>query len=92
VNNNELKTSYFFIGIAGTGMSAIAQYLKAAGHIVAGADRQFTSGLPNESRQALEAEGIKCFAQGEGGLTHAYNRVVVSTAIEETRTRNHQKK
>jgi UDP-N-acetylmuramate--alanine ligase len=84
VNNNELKTSYFFIGIAGTGMSAIAQYLKAAGHTVAGADRQFTSGLPNESRAALEAAGIKCFAQGEGGLTNQFNRVVVSTAIEDT--------
>ena len=76
--------NYFFIGIAGTGMSAIAQYLKSAGYAVAGADRQFTSGLPNESRSALEAAGITCFGQGEGGLTNQFNRVVVSTAIEDT--------
>jgi len=80
----DFKPSYFFIGIAGTGMSAIAQYLKAAGHAVSGADRQFVPGKYNESRQALEAEGIKCFAQGEGGLTNVYNRVVVSTAIEDS--------
>jgi UDP-N-acetylmuramate--alanine ligase len=65
-------------------MSAIAQYLKAAGHHIAGADRQFIPGHHNESRQSLETEGIKCFAQGEGGLTNSYNRVVVSTAIEDT--------
>ena len=76
--------NYFFIGIAGTGMSAIAQYLKAAGHIVAGADRQFMAGEKNETRTALEAAGIVCFGQGEGGLNDSFQRVVVSTAIEET--------
>ena len=65
-------------------MSAIAQYLKAAGHTVAGADRQFIHGQHNESRAALEAAGITCFGQGEGGLTNQFNRVVVSTAIEDT--------
>ena len=42
-------------------MSAIAQYLKAAGHTVAGSDRQFQKDQFNESRAALEAEGIQCF-------------------------------
>ncbi|MFN6374566.1 MAG: UDP-N-acetylmuramate--L-alanine ligase [Chitinophagia bacterium] len=77
-------SNYFFIGIAGTGMSAIAQYLKAAGHEVMGSDRQFVAGVDNESRLALEAQGIFCFEQGAGALTDAVNQVVVSTAVEDT--------
>lgn len=76
--------NYFFIGIAGTGMSAIAQYLKAAGHTVAGSDRQFQKDVFNDSRAALEAEGILCFEQGANGISSAVDIVVVSTAIEET--------
>ena len=32
----------FFIGIAGAGMSALAQYLKGTGKEVSGSDRYFT--------------------------------------------------
>jgi UDP-N-acetylmuramate--alanine ligase len=74
---------YFFIGIAGSGMSAIAQYLKFAGHAVSGSDRQFTAGSYNESRVLLEKEGIVCFEQGGGGLSADTDVVVVSTAIED---------
>ncbi len=82
-NNLQLTTyNYFFIGIAGTGMSAIAQYLKAAGHTVAGSDRQFQKDQFNESRAALEAEGIQCFEQGANGISNDVDVVVVSTAIE----------
>jgi UDP-N-acetylmuramate--alanine ligase len=84
LNNKHSKNSYFFIGIAGTGMSAIAQYLKAAGHSVAGSDRQFFSGVHNESKAALEAEGIICYEQGAGGVTADTDVVVVSTAIEDS--------
>ncbi len=34
--------NYFFIGIAGDGMSAIAQYLIGIGKNVSGSDRQFS--------------------------------------------------
>jgi UDP-N-acetylmuramate--alanine ligase len=82
-NNLQLTThNFFFIGIAGTGMSAIAQYLKAAGHTVAGSDRQFQKDQFNESRAALEAEGIQCFEQGTNGISNDIDLVVVSTAIE----------
>ncbi len=64
-------------------MSAIAQYLKAAGHSVAGSDRQFVLGEQNESRAALEAEGIICYEQGAGGIAADTDCVVVSTAIED---------
>jgi len=74
----------YFIGIAGTGMSALAQYLQGIGMQVAGSDRQFSSGQPNEMQAKLEAEGIHCFPQDGRSLTNAFDIVVVSTAIEDT--------
>ena len=76
--------NYFFVGIAGTGMSAIAQYLKADGHDVSGSDRQFVSGNYNETEQALIKEGIICFPQDGSGVTENTDIVVVSTAIEDS--------
>ena len=59
----------FFIGIAGTGMSALAQYLKGIGKNVYGSDRYFKTGEKNATREKLEAEGIQCFEQnGENKL------------------------
>jgi len=78
------STNYFFVGIAGTGMSAIAQYLKADGHFVSGSDRQFVLGIYNETEQALRNEGIGCYPQGGTGVTENTDIVVVSTAIEDS--------
>ena len=75
---------YFFIGIAGTGMSALAQYLKGIGKTVSGSDRFFKPGEYNETRDKLEAEGIRCFEQNGEGITPEIETVIVSTAIEET--------
>ena len=74
----------FFIGIAGAGMSAIAQYLQGAGKQVSGSDRFFIEGEVNETRQKLEAEGIQCFLQNGDGITDETDLVVVSTAVEST--------
>lgn len=74
----------FFIGIAGTGMSAIAQYLAGVGKTVSGSDRYFTPDTPNETREKLEADGISCFLQDGSGITGLTDLVVVSTAIEDT--------
>ena len=74
----------FFIGIAGVGMSAIAQYLKGIGKNVAGSDRFFASGVYNEVQEKLEAEGILCFLQNGEGITGETDLIVVSTAIEDT--------
>ncbi len=74
----------FFIGIAGTGMSAIAQYLNGIGKIVNGSDRYFTEGEENDIRSKLESEGINCFLQNGEGIHERTDLVVVSTAIEET--------
>jgi len=80
---NDFKNP-FFIGIAGSGMSAIAQYLKGIGKNVSGSDRFFTEGEYNETKEKLEAEGIKCFVQNGEGITNETDLVVVSTAIEDT--------
>ncbi len=74
----------FFIGVAGSGMSAIAQYLKGIGKNVSGSDRFFVAGEYNETKEKLGAEGIKCFIQNGDGITAETDLVVVSTAIEDT--------
>lgn len=76
----------FFIGIAGTGMSAIAQYLHGIGKEVAGSDRYFKAGEPNDTRSRLEAEGIPCFEQDGSGILPITDLVVVSAAIEDSVT------
>lgn len=74
----------FFIGVAGSGMSAIAQYLRGIGKNVSGSDRYFQPALENETRTKLEAEGVQCFLQDGSGITDKTDLVVVSTAIEDT--------
>lgn len=74
----------FFIGVAGVGMSAIAQYLKGIGKEVSGSDRYFHPGEYNKTKEQLEAEGIKCFLQDGSGITEKTDIIVVSTAIEDT--------
>ncbi len=80
---NDFKNP-FFIGVAGTGMSAIAQYLQGIGKSVTGSDRYFEKGEALEIKEKLEAEGIQCFMQNGEGITDKTDLVVCSTAIEDT--------
>ena len=80
---NDFK-SPFFIGVAGVGMSAIAQYLKGIGKNVSGSDRFFAPGEYNETKEKLEMEGIQCFMQNGDGITAETDLIVVSAAIEDT--------
>lgn len=82
-NISEFKNP-FFIGVAGAGMSAIAQYLQGIGKNVSGSDRYFHPDEYNKTKQLLENEGIKCFLQDGNGITNETDLVVVSTAIEDT--------
>jgi UDP-N-acetylmuramate--alanine ligase len=75
--------NFFFIGIAGTGMSAIAQYLKGTGLHVAGSDRLFCPGNKMLIQEQFEKLGIHCFSQDGSGIAADTEIVVVSTAIEE---------
>lgn len=74
----------FFIGIAGSGMSAIAQYLNGIGKNVSGSDRFFKENEFNETKEKLEAEGIHCYLQNGEGINEGTDLVVASTAVEDT--------
>ena len=76
--------NYFFIGIAGDGMSAIAQYLSGTGKNVSGSDRQFSSENKIIRKIQLENAGIKCFPQNTSGLHSDIDLAVISTAVEPT--------
>jgi UDP-N-acetylmuramate--alanine ligase len=73
----------FFIGVAGSGMSALAQYLAGIGKSVSGSDRFFNTNQFNETRDKLEAEGIKCLLQDGSGISETTQLVIASTAVEE---------
>lgn len=75
---------FFFIGIAGSGMSALAQFLVGTGKQVSGSDRYFVADAYNETKEKLEAEGIQCFPQNGEGISTAVELIIVSTAIEDT--------
>ena len=74
---------YFFIGIAGTGMSAIAQYLKGLGHVVSGSDRQFGTEAGETIHEQFKRLGINCYPQDTSGINISIDFIVISTAIEE---------
>ena len=74
----------FFIGIAGTGMSAIAQYLNGIGKLVSGSDRYFNKNEAEDIRRKLTNEGILCFPQDGSGIKADTDLIVVSTAVENT--------
>lgn len=72
----------FFIGIAGSGMSALAQYLQGTGRSVRGSDRLFAQN--SEIRDKLEAMGIQCFLQDGSGINDQVDCIIVSTAVEDS--------
>ena len=76
--------NYFFVGIAGTGMSAIAQYLKGIGKNVAGSDRLFNKENKLLIQSQFESQQINCHFQDGSGINETTQVVVISTAIEET--------
>ncbi|TMI86122.1 MAG: UDP-N-acetylmuramate--alanine ligase [Bacteroidetes bacterium] len=74
----------FFIGIAGSGMSALAQYLAGIGKNISGSDRFFVAGQPNETKDKLLAQKIQCFSQDGSGIDSDTDLIIASTAVEET--------
>lgn len=84
IDSLEKYQTIFFIGVAGAGMSALAQYLAGIEKSVSGSDRFFIPGQQNETRDKLEAEGIKCYLQDGSGIDDITDLVIASTAVEET--------
>ena len=76
--------SIHFTGIFGTGMSAIAQYLRFQGITVSGSDRLLGSDDTASVRQSLEGLGCAIVSQDGSGVGDDTDIVCVSTAIEES--------
>lgn len=73
-----------FTGIFGSGMSALAQYLRFQGISVSGSDRFHASEDTASIRQSLEGLGCKIVSQDGSGVSADTDVVCVSTAIEES--------
>ena len=74
----------FFIGVAGTGMSALAQYCFGIGKKVSGSDRYFQQNNFTETQILLSNFGIQCFPQDASGVNADIDLIVISTAVEES--------
>lgn len=85
-NFNNLKFPMHFVGVAGVGMSAIAQYLGFKGCVVTGSDRRFGQAQKTQDEELLAKANIQCFPQ-DASVFDSENppqTLVLSTAIEET--------
>ena len=71
----------FFSGIAGTGMSALAQFLVLQGGKVSGSDRSLDRGAENSKRDYFQNIGIHIHPQDGTGV-EGCSCLIVSTAIE----------
>jgi UDP-N-acetylmuramate--alanine ligase len=76
--------SVHFVGIFGTGMSALAQYFRFRGVLVSGSDRLLGSVDTASLRSALEGLGCTIVEQDGSGVTGDVDAICVSTAIEES--------
>ena len=77
--------SIHLVGIGGVGMSALAQAYLDAGYAVSGADRSLRAGgRRTPVLEALATEGVRLFPDDGSGVGAGTDRLVVSTAIEDT--------
>ncbi len=72
-----------FAGVAGSGMSALAQFVAMKGGRASGSDRSFDRGQRPGDRARLEGLGIVIAPQDGSGLQGDCAGLVVSTAVEE---------
>jgi len=75
---------FYFVGIAGTGMSAIAQHLRGTGKRVSGSDRLFNEEKKMLIQEQFEQQDIRCHFQDGSGIDPQIDVLVISTAIEES--------
>jgi len=84
VINERPCRSVHFTGIFGSGMSALAQYLRFQGITVSGSDRFHASEDTASLRQSLEGLGCAIVQQDGSGVGADTDVVCVSTAIEDS--------
>jgi UDP-N-acetylmuramate--alanine ligase len=71
-----------FVGVGGSGMSALAQFHVRRGGRATGSDRAFDQGERQEIRAKLEAAGIEVVPQDGRALEPGCAAVITSTAVE----------
>ncbi len=74
---------FHYAGLAGSGMSALAQFQAMMGGRVSGSDRVFDRGERAELRAQLQRLGIEIMPQDGSGVTDDCAALIVSTAVEE---------
>jgi len=84
VVNERVCRNVHFTGIFGSGMSALAQYLRFQGLTVSGSDRFHASEDTAAIRQSLEGLGCAIVHQDGSGVGADTDVVCVSTAIEDS--------
>jgi UDP-N-acetylmuramate-alanine ligase len=73
---------YHLVGVAGVGMSALAQAILAQGCVVSGSDRYLDKGENLEVLAILKRSGVRLAPQDGSAITPGMTGVVISTAIE----------
>lgn len=75
---------YFFVGIGGSGMSALADLVRRAGNNVSGSDRGADRGEVPEKFRLLSQSGMSLHRQDGSGVVQGVDYIVVSSAVEES--------
>ncbi|MBP5160817.1 MAG: LD-carboxypeptidase [Alphaproteobacteria bacterium] len=75
---------YFFCGLGGAGMSALAVWAKALGHTVQGSDRNVAA-MQTPAGQMLAHHGIEILQEKATNITAKTNVMVCSSAVEPTK-------
>ena len=75
---------YFFVGIGGSGMSALADLIRLGGDTVSGSDRGRDRGDVPEKFKLLSDNGMTLHKQDGSGVVAGVDYVVVSSAVEES--------
>lgn len=73
---------FHLCGVAGVGMSALAEVLVRRGHTVSGSDRFFDQGAQAEIAAILRAQGVRLLPEDGSGVRPDLRALVVSAAIE----------
>jgi UDP-N-acetylmuramate--alanine ligase len=81
-HRHESRPHVHVAGVAGVGMSALAQALLDAGYRVSGSDRYIDQGHDLEILQTLRLAGVELVHQDGRGITGETTALAVSTAIE----------
>ena len=74
--------SIHFVGILGSGMSALAQFLSWKGCAASGSDRSIGKSETAAAAGLLEAAGCRLYPQDGSGITGSTGALCISTAIE----------